>query len=216
MTTTHAPGPSLAERAYLAIRDMIVALELPPGAVVDERGLMERLSIGRTPTREALKRLGQENLVEVFPRRGMFVTRIEIRDLAEISELRVVLEGEAARLAALRASASERASLASLADELAETTVLEPSGLMALDERVHRSIAHAAGNRYLEEEIARHYVLALRIWYLALDRASELGTAVGEHRHVLEAILDGDAPRATTLMHEHVRGFENAIRAVLA
>ena len=87
---------------------------------------------------------------------------------------------------------------------------------MAFDERVHRSIAHAAGNRYLEADIARHYVLALRIWYLALDRTSELGTAVGEHRDVLEAIVAGDAARARQLMHEHVRGFEHAIRAVLA
>ena len=73
---------SLAERAYHAIREMIVSLELRPGAVIDERGLMERLGIGRTPIREALRRLAQERLVEVYPRRGMFVTSVEIRDLA--------------------------------------------------------------------------------------------------------------------------------------
>ena len=69
---------SLADRAYHAIREMIVSVELRPGAVIDERRLMERLGIGRTPTREALRRLAQERLVEVYPRRGMFVADIGV------------------------------------------------------------------------------------------------------------------------------------------
>src|SRR2546423_14609976 len=75
---------SLAERAYRAIREMIVSLELRPGAVIDERGLMERLGIGRTPTREALRRLAQGRLVEGYPRRGTFVTRVGIPGLTRL------------------------------------------------------------------------------------------------------------------------------------
>src|SRR5213593_57100 len=97
---------------------MIVSLELRPGAVIDERGLMERLGIGRTPTREALRRLAQERLVEVYPRRGMFVTSVEIRDLARLSEVRTVLESQAARLAAERATDQDRARLEALLAEL--------------------------------------------------------------------------------------------------
>ena len=85
---------SLAEQAYDAVRDMIVSLELRPGAVVSERELMERLGIGRTPVREALHRLAQEKFVEVYPRRGMFVTTVEIRDLAALCEVRLPLEGQ--------------------------------------------------------------------------------------------------------------------------
>jgi len=84
-------GASLADQAYHAIRELIVTLELPPGAVIDERGLIERLSIGRTPVREALRRLAQERLVEVYPRRGMFVTGVDVRELARVSEVRAVL-----------------------------------------------------------------------------------------------------------------------------
>ena len=87
-----ADAPSQADRAYLAIRDLIVSLELRPGSVINERELMERIGVGRTPTREALQRLAQERLVEVYPRRGMFVTSVDIRDLASLSEVRVVLE----------------------------------------------------------------------------------------------------------------------------
>ena len=77
---------SFADRAYYAIRELIVTLELPPGTVVREPELTERLGIGRTPVREALRRLAQERLVEVFPRRGMFVTEVDARDLVHRAE----------------------------------------------------------------------------------------------------------------------------------
>ena len=65
---------SLSERAYFAIRELIVTLDLEPGATVSERELMHRLGFGRTPVREALQRLANERLVDVYPRRGMFVS----------------------------------------------------------------------------------------------------------------------------------------------
>src|SRR5581483_11735771 len=119
-----------ADRAYLAIRGLIVSLELPPGAVIDERALMQRLELGRTPVREALRRLAHEQLVEVFPRRGMFVTGVDVRDLARISEVREALEPEAARLAAERATEAERDELSAIAEEIGAG-----GDLMALDER---------------------------------------------------------------------------------
>src|SRR5947208_6178972 len=137
---------SLADRAYHAIREMIVSLELPPGAVIDERGLTERLGIGRTPTREALRRLAQERLVEVYPRRGMFVTSVEIRDLASLAEVRSLLESHAARLAAERATDDDRSALESLLDELETGGDLDTSELMALDERIHRQVYRSAHN----------------------------------------------------------------------
>ncbi len=102
---------SFADRAYYAIRELIVTLELAPGAVVREPELTERLGIGRTPVREALRRLAQERLVEVFPRRGMFVTKVDVRDLARLCEVRLALEPEAARLAAERATQADLAEL---------------------------------------------------------------------------------------------------------
>ena len=86
----------LGEQAYYAIRELIVSLELAPGAVIEERRLTERLGSGRTPVHEALRRLAQEQLVEVYPRRGMFVADVDVRDLARISEVRALLEAEGA------------------------------------------------------------------------------------------------------------------------
>jgi DNA-binding GntR family transcriptional regulator len=208
-------APSLADRAYHAIREMIVSLELRPGAVIDERRLMERLGIGRTPTREALRRLAQERLVEVYPRRGMFVTSVEIRDLTSLSEVRLVLESHVARLAAERATDEDRAALASLLDELDTRLDLDMAELMALDERIHRQVYSSAHNPFLESTLEEYYVLALRIWYLALDRTRELEQAVLGHRELLEAIRDGDADRAEETMRRHVIDFEEAMRRVL-
>jgi DNA-binding GntR family transcriptional regulator len=206
---------SLADRAYHAIREMIVSLELRPGAVIDERDLMARLGIGRTPTREAIRRLAQERLVEVYPRRGMFVTSVEIRDLASLSEVRSVLESYAARFAAERATDEDRRALESLLDELETHGELDTSELMALDERIHRQVYRTAHNAFLEATLEEYYVLALRVWYLALDRARELEQSVLGHHELLEAIHEGDADRAEETMRRHVLDFEEAMRRVL-
>ena len=200
-----------ADRAYLAIRGLIVSLELPPEAVIDERALMQRLGLGRTPVREALRRLAHEQLVEVFPRRGMFVSGVDVRDLARISEVREVLEPEAARLAAERATEADRSALAALLDEL------EAGGseLMDLDERIHRAVYRAAHNQLLEATLEQYYVLALRIWSIALDRAHELEEAVEAHRALLQAIQAGDGERAAETMRAHVQNFEQAMHRVL-
>lgn len=199
-----------ADRAYLAIRGLIVSLGLRPGAVIDERELMQQLGLGRTPVREALRQLAQEQLVEVFPRRGMFVTGVDVRDLARISEVRAALEPEAARLAAERATDEERNELADLGGQ-----IKRGADLMALDERIHRSIYAAAHNHLLEKTLGEYYVLAMRIWMIAIDRAEALEDAVEAHRDLIQAIVVGNADRAAGLMQDHVENFETSMRKVL-
>ena len=201
---------SLADRAYISIRDLIVSLELAPGALIDERQLVETLGIGRTPVREALRRLAQEQLVEVFPRRGMFVTGVDVRDLARISEVRAALEPEAARLAAERATDEERDELASLSDE-----IKGGADLMGLDERIHRAVYAAAHNHLLEKTLGEYYVLALRIWMIALDRAQDLADAVEAHRDLVHEIVVGNSDGAAKVMRAHVENFEQAMRKAL-
>jgi len=201
---------SLADRAYLAIRDRIVSLELAPGALIDERALVDELGMSRTPVREALMRLAQERLVEVYPRRGMFVTGVDVRELARLSEVRAVLEPEAARLAAVRATDAERAGLSALVDEITAA-----DDLMGLDERIHRAVYRAAHNDLLEATLEQYYVLALRIWSIAGERAHELEEAVDAHRALLEAVVGGDGERAAETMRAHVENFEQAMHRVL-
>ena len=96
----------LSDKAYYLIRQRIITLELPPMSPIDEQALMEELQLGRTPIREALQRLAAENLVSIVPRRGMFVADISLTDLQQVFELRMMLEGFCARLAAQRPSGS--------------------------------------------------------------------------------------------------------------
>jgi DNA-binding GntR family transcriptional regulator len=208
-------GASLADQAYFAIRALIVSLELAPGDPIREPDLTAQLGIGRTPIREALRRLALERLVEVYPRRGMFVTTVDVRDLARLCEVRAVLEPEAARLAAERATRPDLEVINALLEELLDTRRRDDRALIDLDERIHRAIYRTSHNQLLEETLEWYYTHALRIWMLALDRTRTLQSAVLEHHELLDAIARGKGERAAELMRAHVEHFEQAMRDVL-
>ena len=95
MTTQQAGAPRelLADRAYVQLRDLIITLRIRPGDPIDEDRLGEALQMGRTPVREAVKRLALESLVEIRPRRGTYVTDVNVADIVHITEVRAELEG---------------------------------------------------------------------------------------------------------------------------
>jgi DNA-binding GntR family transcriptional regulator len=206
----------LADRAYAELRDRLVTLAIAPGAPINEDALGRELQMGRTPVREAIKRLALENLVTVFPRRGTFASEINITDLAAISDVRVQLEGHAAMRAAERLTPAQREELDRLiADIDAREGSGDPATLMQLDAEVHRFIYACAANAYLQETLERYLNLSLRIWYLVLDRLPHLFDRVHEHRTLLEALRDGDGERARAIAAQHVATFEAEIRGVL-
>jgi DNA-binding GntR family transcriptional regulator len=206
---------SLSDQAYAALRHLIVTLELPPGSAIKEPELVVALGIGRTPVREALRRLALERLVEVYPRRGMFVTTVDVRDLARLCEVRAVLEPEAARLAAERATRSDLEEINALVGELSDNRRRDDRDWIDLDERIHRAIYRTSHNQLLEETLDWYYTHALRVWMLALDRTKALHGAVLEHRELLTAIAQGKGAPAARLMRQHVEDFEIAMRDAL-
>jgi DNA-binding GntR family transcriptional regulator len=207
----------VAERAYVELRDRIVTLRLAPGTVLREDELMREMAIGRTPLREAVKRLALENLVAVQPRRGTFVTAVEASDIVNITEVRAELEGFAAELAAMRMNGEARAAAEALLEEIEEVTrPHEQEWLMRFDERIHHFTWEASGNPYLVETLERYFTHSLRIWYLVLDRVPGLGHAVHDQMHLLEALLDRDGARARTIMREHVLAFQREILAAFS
>jgi DNA-binding GntR family transcriptional regulator len=208
---------SLADRAYVAVRDRLIMLDIRPGDPIDDDELAKDLGVGRTPVREALKRLEVDRLVVSYPRRGTFATGMDISDLAHISEIRAQLEPLAARRAAERASRTGHADLDELATRMEDLEVagIDRAELMRWDLTVHRAIYRAAGNPHLEDVLIRYDNLATRIFCLFLDRLPTVDEHVGEHVGLLRAIAAGDADRADALAREHVLGFEQAIRAVI-
>lgn len=213
--TAAASRELLADRAYVELRDRLVTLRIAPGSPIDEDQIGAELGMGRTPVREAIKRLALENLVTVYPRRGTFASEINITDLAYVSEVRMQLEAHAAYRAAQRITEPQRAELDNLLNELSHSQGGDLSALMSLDARVHRFIYHCAGNPYLEETLGRYLNLSLRIWHLVIDRLPHLLTRVHEHDDLLRAIEDGHAERARDIVASHVEAFEQEIRAVL-
>ena len=205
---------SLADRAYLELREMIVTLELPPGTLVKEPELVGRIGIGRTPVREALRRLSLERFIEVYPRRGMVVTTVDVRDLARLCEVRLALEPEAARLASERATEADLDEITAVLAELGSRRRRDGRSLIALDRRIHEAIYRASHNPFLEATLEEYYMHALRIWMLGLERAG-LNAAVHEHADLLAAILRGNGGRAAELMRSHVERFEEEMRDVL-
>jgi DNA-binding FadR family transcriptional regulator len=125
--------------------------------------------------------------------------------------VRAALEPEAARLAATRATDEERDQLDALGDQ-----IKRGADLMALDERIHRAVYAAAHNHLLEKTLGEYYVLALRIWMIALDRAQDLEEAVEAHRDLIDAIVVANGDGAAEVMRAHVEDFEQAMRKVLA
>jgi len=208
---------TMADRAYEALRDALLVLDIRPGDPLNDEALARDLGVGRTPVREALKRLEADRLVVVYPRRGTFATAVDITDLAHLSEVRRSLEPVAAEGAARRATPTARAELSALAAtvEGLDAAALDARTLMRHDVAVHRGIYRACGNPFLEDVLVRHDNLATRIWCLVLDRLPRFGGHVGEHVALLRAIVDGREQEAAQLAREHVTRFEREVRAVL-
>lgn len=213
-----APASPLSQQAYETLRDRLILLDIAPGEPIQEARLIEDLGVGRTPIREALKRLEQDHLVVTYPRRGTFASAVDITQLAQISEVRRVLEPFAARRAAELGGGPVRAEL----EETLRAMGGENLGtdgtsrdLIGLDLRIHRLLYRATANPYLAETLVRYENLAVRIWSVALDRIASMTEHIDEHRGLLRAVLDRDAATAEQMSREHVEHFEQALRAAL-
>lgn len=213
----NASGKSLANMAYENLRDRLLTLEIQPGELLNDEKLAKELGMGRTPVREALKRLELDRLVVSHTRRGTFATRVELTDLAYLSEIRSELEPLAAARAAKVATEGSRKELVAVLEALesfdaAGATVVE---MLRMDARVHRGIYRAAANPFLEDILIRCDNLATRIWCLVLERLPDLTGHVQEHLALLRAVLDGDQARAGELALLHITGFDEAVRETL-
>lgn len=217
--TDRGATESLAAYAYRTLRDQLVLLDIQPGDPIVESRLAPELGVGRTPLREALKRLESDHLVVTFARRGTFAANVDLTELSDISEMRHALVPLAARNAAQHRGGTVREHLMEARNSLA---ALPGSGrantrreLLTHDLRIHRLINAASGNAYLEETLARLDDLVTRMWCLVLERLPPMAEHVEEHDGIIGAILEGRSERAESLALSHVRHFDHVVRTVL-
>src|SRR4051794_2943151 len=141
------PDLTLTEKAYQQLEELITTLVLPPGMVLGEQHLVQRLGIGRTPIREALQRLARDGLVVVMPRRGILVSEINVRTQLRLLETRRVLERLISRLAAEHATPEERGVFASIAQDMRDAAAASDDlAFMRLDHQFNELMAAASRN----------------------------------------------------------------------
>ncbi len=205
---------SQSERAYEAIRRMIVRLELAPGAVLREESLQLQLGTGRTPIREALQRLVRDQFVTVLPRRGMYVSNIDVSELSTLYETRAILEPYATRLACARGRPDQWSAMAA-ALARADRPESTPAELIEIDRECHEIVWSAANNRFLTDTLDMLYAQSDRLWDMYLAEVDDMADAVAEHAEILEALIEGDADRAASLVEAHVRAFDEQVRTAV-
>ena len=201
---------SLSEQAYGQLRRMIVRLDFAPGDVLREDALQDTLGMSRTPIREALQRLAREHFVTVIPRRGMFVSGIDVSELGLLFETRSVLEPYAARLAAARGTSEHWDAMEAALDGVGAASGNQD--LMEIDRRGHEIMWEAAGNRFLVDTLDMLYAQSDRLWHLYLAEVADMTHAVDEHGEIMDALRSADGDRAGELMEEHIRSFDAQIR----
>jgi DNA-binding GntR family transcriptional regulator len=192
-----APAQSLTDRAYAEIEEMIVTLRLAPGSAVSESELSGHLGIGRTPIREALQRLARERLVAIFPRRGIFVTDINVTSQLRLLEVRRELERLIARSAARRATPAERDRFAAVAAAFeAAAKANDDVTFMRIDRDFNVLCSQAAHNEFAAGAMSLMHSLSRRFWYLHYKQAADMPLTAKLHADIARAIAAGDEERA--------------------
>jgi DNA-binding GntR family transcriptional regulator len=188
---------SLAATAYEEIKRRIIEGIIPQGYPILESELAESLGISRTPLREALARLKQDDLLVAIRRKGLFVSSLSVDDMQEIGDMLEALEGMAAKLAAERATAEE---LQILEDAVrAMEQALERAdiqGWSAADEAFHSAVLVAAHNRRIQEAVARVRAQWRQRQQLTMRLRPKPTLSTANHRATLEAIKARDGNRA--------------------
>ena len=186
------------------LRDSILFLELKPGEAIQDGELAARLGVSRTPVREALLALQKESLVDIYPQRGTFVSRINMALLCEISYIRRTLEGSVLRaLAQRREKVRGRLEKFVLLQELAagEGNLRD---YVVNDHLFHRALFEAAGHAYAWGVIEPHFRLITRFHMLYFQGPGGFGDkSVREHREIISCIERGDDQEVDRLLSVH-------------
>ena len=205
---------TLAEKAYQLIEELIVTLELAPGTIFSETTLAEALGIGRTPLREALKKMASEQLVTPIARRGIQVVEINIADQLQLLETRRVLDKLIAQRAAQRATEGEQARFRTLGNSIYAAAANEDlQAYIQADYEFDQMIMQVANNRFAAHAAAPLHVHSRRFWYAHQQHGDWLKIAKN-HQALAESLAGGDivgAARHTDELVDYLLEFTKSI-----
>ncbi|AKZ59605.1 putative HTH-type transcriptional regulator in unstable DNA locus [Streptomyces ambofaciens ATCC 23877] len=200
---------------YLKLRQMVLTLELAPGAALSENELAASMGVSRTPVRESLILLAQEGLVQVFPKIGSFVSRVDPAQVADAQFLR-----EAVELGSLDDLPAELdpAVVGELRDNLERQgrKDLDLEEFFGLDEAFHQGLMRLSGHGNVWTTVAAAKGHLDRARRLGLHENVSPAVFVAQHREIFDAITDGDVPLARTAMRTHLRAVFDDIERIRA
>jgi DNA-binding GntR family transcriptional regulator len=206
---------SLHDEVAVTLREQIFDGSLAPGSFVDETALCERLSISRTPLREALKVLTAEGLLRHEPRRGCFVNEVTERDLDEIFPVIALLEGRCAYEAARNASDAELQELDALHERLVRhARAKRINDYYATNHIIHEAIIKLADNKWLAQVIGDLRKILKLARLQQLHAPGRLDQSLSEHLAVFAALKARDSEGADAAMRTHLTRQREALREV--
>jgi DNA-binding GntR family transcriptional regulator len=196
------------------LEEEIVTLALPPGDVVSETLLSDRLRIGRTPIREALQRLARERLVRILPRRGIVVAEVDVREQLRLLEVRREIERLMARTAAGRADHGQRGRLRAVADAMDRAACDgDETAFLRLDRELNLLVIEATRNEFAAAAMALMHGLSRRFWFIHWRQCADLPEAARVHAALARAIADGQgnaAAAASDRLLDYIEAFTRA------
>lgn len=200
------PAPNLDEEIFRRLRQLIIAGDLVPGALYSMNELAGQLRVSRTPVAQAVARLVAQGMVRVEHRRGLRVLETSVHDLAEIYELRLLLEPRATYRAAglMRRADKQRLKEALVALGQVAGVGENPRGYLRRDAEFHSIILHSSGNHRLAEFVQSLRDLQMLRGASTVDRSRPMADVVDDHRRIYDLVIKGDADGAAAAMHEHI------------
>ncbi|HLZ05000.1 MAG TPA: GntR family transcriptional regulator [Bradyrhizobium sp.] len=194
-----------ASRIYADLRAELVSLARRPGEAISEGEIAQSYGVSRTPVREAILKLSDEGLIEIFPQSGINVSRIPIRALPEAIVIRRALEETTTRLTAEHATASQILALRSIVQRQREADAAhDREAFHQADELFHATIAEIAKYPGIWKLILQVKVHVDRFRQLTLPQAGRMATVIAEHERILSAIEAHDADGAAKAMTKHI------------
>lgn len=209
-------GSNLTTRVYKALREDILSGKYPMGTALTEAMVAEDYDVSRTPVREALRQLELARLVKIIPNKGAVVEGVSKKDIDDIYEIRLLIEGLAAERAAQNATAEDITRL----NEIIDLTDFyfargDIEKLRSMDGRFHEYIYSLSGRRILGDILADLHNLLLRFRGDSMRCVGRTEQTIKEHRDILSAIAEHDGARAAELINLHITNSYNNISKLI-
>jgi DNA-binding GntR family transcriptional regulator len=211
-----SPPTALPDRIYATLKHRILTCSMRPGDRIVEKDLCKEMQVSRTPLREAFNRLSLEGLIVLSPYRGYAVAPVTVKGYQELCELRRIVEGGTAAIAAERATAEDVQRMVDTAETRYTPGDRESYlGYLRKNSAFHLSVVQCTKNRQLEAILMSALDRHQRPLYLGLDVGIDGQASTSEHLEIAEAVKTHDRERARTLMVKHIAKAEDRIVAAL-